>query len=248
MIKPTVAMTRVVNSCVLLELDGHAVLTDPWFTERWWLRRGEPLGLRVRDLPPLTAVVVTNLATNHWDLRALRHFPAKDTTPLYVPTRGMARRARALGFRRAERLTWGRTLDLAPGLSMTVVPSGRTLVWPNNAYVFTTAGGRVVFFGGEAGEVAPLERYRADLALLPVNGLRPLFGPRLVMGPEQAVAGASALGAEVLVPVHDAHGHDPLSRLFRTGGTASDAVALAGPELRVVDLPTGKRWELDASA
>ncbi|MFI6736933.1 MBL fold metallo-hydrolase [Nonomuraea sp. NPDC050451] len=246
MIKPTVAMTRVVNSCVLLELDGHAVLTDPWFTERWWLRRGEPLGLRVPDLPPLTAVVVTNLATNHWDLRALRHLPAKDTTPLYVPTRGMARRARALGFRRAERLTWGRTLDLAPGLSMTVVPSGRTLVWPNNAYVFTTAGGRVVFFGGEMGEVAPLEGYRADLALLPVNGLRPLFGPRLVMGPEQAVAGASALGAEVLVPVHDAHGRDPLSRLFRTGGTASDAVALAGPELRVVDLPTGERWELDA--
>ncbi|MFF4619159.1 MBL fold metallo-hydrolase [Nonomuraea jabiensis] len=246
MIKPTVAMTRVVNSCVLLELDGHAVLTDPWFTERWWLRRGEPLGLRVPDLPPLAAVVVTNLATNHWDLRALRHFPAKDTTPLYVPTRGMARRARALGFRRAERLTWGRTLDLAPGLSMTVVPSWRTLVWPNNAYVFTTAGGRVVFFGGEMGEVAPLERYRADLALLPVNGLRPLFGPRLVMGPEQAVAGASALGAEVLVPVHDAHGHDPLSRLFRTSGTAADAVALAGPELRVVDLPTGERWELDA--
>ncbi|MEV4018610.1 MBL fold metallo-hydrolase [Nonomuraea angiospora] len=246
MIKPTVAMTRVVNSCVLLELDGHAVLTDPWFTERWWLRRGEPLGLGLSDLPPLTAVVVTNLATNHWDLRALRHLPAKDTTPLYVPTRGMARRARALGFRRAERLAWGRTLDLAPGLSMTVAPSGRTLVWPNNAYVFTTAGGRVVFFGGEMGEVTPLERFRADLALLPVNGLRPLFGPRLVMGPRQAVAGASALGAGVLVPVHDAHGHDPLSRLFRTSGTASDAVALAGPELRVVDLPTGERWELDA--
>ncbi|MFG6194543.1 MBL fold metallo-hydrolase [Nonomuraea sp. JJY05] len=246
MIKPTVAMTRVVNSCVLLELDGHAVLTDPWFTERWWLRRGEPLGLRVQDLPPLTAVVVTNLATNHWDLRALRHLPAQDSTQLYVPTRGMARRARALGFRRAEHLRWGRTLDLAPGLSMTVVPSGRTLVWPNNAYVFTTAGGRVVFFGGEMGEVGPLERCRADLALLPVNGLRPVFGPRLVMGPEQAVAGACALGAEVLVPVHDAHGHDPLSRLFRTGGTASDAAALAGPELRVVDLPTGERWELDA--
>ncbi|MET7330766.1 MBL fold metallo-hydrolase [Nonomuraea sp. NPDC005650] len=251
MIKPTVAMTRVVNSCVLLELDGHAVLTDPWFTERWWLRRGEPLGLRVPDLPPLTAIVVTNVATNHWDLRALRRFPAKDDTPLYVPARGMARRARALGFRRAERLTWGRTLDLAPGLSMTVVPSGRTAVWPNNAYVFTTAGGRVVFFGGEMGEVAPLERYRAgrppvDLALLPVNGLRSPLGPRLVMGPGEAVAGASALGAKVLVPIHDAHGDDPLSRLFRPTGTASDAVALAGPELRVTNLPTGERWELDA--
>lgn len=83
-----------------------------------------------------------------------------------------------------------------------------------------------------------------DLALLPVNALRPVFGPRLVMGPAQAVAGSSVLGARVLVPVHDAHGHDPLSRLFRTGGTASDAARLAGPNLLVTDLPTGERWEL----
>lgn len=93
------------------------------------------------------------------------------------------------------------------------------------------------------------ERYRAeqssvDLALLPVNGLQPLFGPRLVMGPRQAVAGSSVLGARVLVPVHDAHGHDPLSRFFRTSGTAADAVRLAGPDLLVTDLPTGERWEL----
>jgi L-ascorbate metabolism protein UlaG (beta-lactamase superfamily) len=244
----SIAVTRVVNSCVLLELDGHFVLTDPWFTERWWLRRGEPLGLRISDLPPLTAIVVTNLATNHWDLRALRIAPGKSSIPLYVPTAGMARRARALGFRYAERLRWGQTREIAPGLSVHVVASGRTLVWPNNAYVFSVAGGRV-FFGGEMGEVAPLERHRAghppvDLALLPVNGLQPRFGPRLVMDPARAVAGARALGAGTLVPVHDAHGHDPLSRLFRTNGTASDALALAGPELRVVDLPTGKRWEL----
>src|ERR1041384_7319645 len=104
MIKPSIAVTRVVNSCVLLELDGHAVLTDPWFTERWWLRRGEPLGLGISELPPLAAIVVTNLATNHWDLRGLRALPAKEATPVYVPTAGMARRARALGFTRAEPL------------------------------------------------------------------------------------------------------------------------------------------------
>ncbi|GLW98417.1 MBL fold metallo-hydrolase [Microtetraspora sp. NBRC 16547] len=248
MIKQSIAVTRVVNSCVLLELDGHAVLTDPWFTERWFLRRGEPLGLRIADLPPLAAVVVTNLAANHWDLRALRMLPSKDFTPVYVPTARMARRARALGFRHAEHLRWGQVCEIAPGVSMQVVPAGQTLVWPNNAYVFSTASSRV-FFGGEIAEVALLERYRTedrpvDLALLPVNGLRPLFGPRLVMGPAQAVAGASVLGAGVLVPVHDAHGRDPLSVLFRTSGTASDATALAGPGLRVVDLPTGQRWEL----
>lgn len=74
--------------------------------------------------------------------------------------------------------------------------------------------------------------------------MRPLIGPPMVMGPAQAVAGSSVLGARVLVPVHDAHGDDPLSRLFRVNGTASDAVRLSGPDLLVTDLPTGKRWEL----
>lgn len=248
MSKSSIAVTRITNSCALLELDGHAVLTDPWFTERWWLRRGEPLGMEIAQLPPLTAIVVTNLATNHWDLRGLRDLPDKDSTPLYVPTSGMARRAEALGFARAERLGWGQTRDIAPGVAMRAVPSGRTLLWPNNAYAFEARGGRV-FFGGEAAEVAPLRDYRAeqapvDLALLPVNGLRPLFGPRLVMDPMRAVAGASALGARALIPIHDAHGHDPLSRLFRTHGTGSDAVRLAGTDLRVHNLPTGRRWVL----
>jgi L-ascorbate metabolism protein UlaG (beta-lactamase superfamily) len=248
MIKSSMAITRIVNSCVLLELDGHAVLTDPWFTERWWLRRGEPLGMRVQDLPQLSAIVVTNLATNHWDLRGLRALPAKETTPLYVPTPGMARRARRQGFALAECLRWGDTRDIAPGISIRAIPSGRTLAWPNNAYAFETADGGSVFFGGEIAETAPLRRFRderstpVDLALLPVNGLRPVLGPQLVMGPGEAVAGASALGARTLIPVHDAHGRDVLSKLFRTNGTAADAVRLAGPDLAVTDLPTGQRW------
>ncbi|WP_182872849.1 hypothetical protein [Microbispora sp. H10670] len=49
--------------------------------------------------------------------------------------------------------------------------------------------GSRLFFGGEIAKVTLLERYRAehppvDLALLPVNGLRPLCGPPLVMGPD----------------------------------------------------------------
>ena len=245
MSKQSIAVTRVINSCVLLELDGRVVLTDPWFTERWWLRRGEPLGLRIEELPPLTAIVVTNIATNHWDLRALRALPAKASTPLYVPTAGMARRARALGFLRAERLRWGDSRDLAPGLSMRVVPAGRTAVFPNNAYAFEAAAGRV-FFGGEIADAEGLEAHKpVELALLPVNGLRSPLGQRLVMGPKEAIAGSVALGARVLVPVHDAHGEDPFSRMFRPRGTGADAVRLAGNDLVVADLPTGKRLELD---
>lgn len=121
--------------------------------------------------------------------------------------------------------------------------------WPNNAYVFDSGGTRV-FFGGEIADVAWLERYRARrgpvaVALLPVNGLRPIVGPPLVMGPRQAVTGAEVLGARVLLPVHEAHANDLLSLVFRRHGSAAEAEELAaarpnGPD--VVCLAPGTRW------
>jgi L-ascorbate metabolism protein UlaG (beta-lactamase superfamily) len=223
------------------------VLTDPWFTERWYLHRGEPLGLPVAELPPLTAIVVSNAAPNHWDLHALTQYPHKATTPVYVSGRRMARQARAIGYRRVEVLAWHECRDLALALSIEAVPAGRTPLGRNNAYVMTSEHIRV-FFGGEIQDVTLLQEYRArraaiDVALLPTNGLRPLIGPPLVMGPAEAVAGAVALGAQTLVPVHDAHGHDPMSLFFRRHGYASEAVTMAPPGLDVVCLPTGQRWE-----
>jgi L-ascorbate metabolism protein UlaG (beta-lactamase superfamily) len=244
------SVTRVANACVLLELGGHTILTDPWFTERWYLRRGEPLGLGVAELPRLTGIVATSFAVNHWDLRALRDYPYKADTPVFVSAARMVRQARAIGYRRVEHLRWGEVRDLTPTLSVEAVPAGRALLWRNNAYVLTSGTSRV-FFGGEIADVALVERYRdrqaaVDVALLPVNGLRPVLGPPLVMGPRQAVAAATTLGARTLIPVHDAHADDPLSLVFRRHGSADEASALAAvqpgaPE--VVCLPPGKRWE-----
>ncbi len=41
------AITRVCHACVLIELNGTRVLTDPWFTERSGYHRGEPLAMSV---------------------------------------------------------------------------------------------------------------------------------------------------------------------------------------------------------
>ena len=248
------AITRVANACVLLELNDHAILTDPWFTERWYLRRGEPLGLGITELPPLTAIVATSFAANHWDLRALRAYRHKSVTPVYVSTSRMVRQARVLGYPMVERLRWDETRELTPTLTVEAVPAGRTLAWRNNAYVFSSGQTRV-FFGGEIADVAWLERYRARrapaaVALLPTNGLRPVVGPPLVMGPRQAVTAANTLGADVLVPIHDAHADDLLSLIFRRHGSAQDAKALAAsesPGLEVVCLPPGERWTYSAA-
>src|SRR5690349_10730461 len=119
------AITRVANACVLIELNGHTVLTDPWFTERWYLRRGEPLGVRVADLPPVSAIVATNFAVNHWDLRALAAYSYKESACVYVSSERMARQARARGYRRVEVLRWNDTREPMPSLRVEAVPAGR---------------------------------------------------------------------------------------------------------------------------
>jgi L-ascorbate metabolism protein UlaG (beta-lactamase superfamily) len=249
---PGVRVTRIVNACVLVELDGVAVLTDPWFTERWHFHWGEELGMTVAELPPLAGILVSNSFLNHWDVRALRSYASKASTPVLVPGARMVRQARAAGFPHAERVGWGETRQLTPALGVDVVeahtgPLGRT-----NSYVLTGPAGRVLI-GGEARTLAPLQAYASehepvDVALLPVNGLTVPGGRRIVMNPVEAVAGAGAVGARVLVPIHDAMAPDPLWALVRRRGTAADAVAHArsipdAPE--VVVLPTGQTWSSD---
>jgi hypothetical protein len=58
----TVAVTRVINACVLLDIDGDFVLTDQCFRNSVGTRFREPFGLRVEDLPRLTAIVVGHRA------------------------------------------------------------------------------------------------------------------------------------------------------------------------------------------
>ncbi|MFJ8012869.1 hypothetical protein [Streptomyces sp. NPDC096339] len=65
------------------------------------------------------------------------------------------------------------------------------------------------------------------------------------MAPEQAVVGAKALGARVLVLVHDAMGDEPFARALRRHRSGADArdLARADPVApRVACLPTGRRW------
>jgi L-ascorbate metabolism protein UlaG (beta-lactamase superfamily) len=246
---PDLAVTRVANSCVLIELGGHTVLTDPWFTERWHLHRGEPLGMAVEDLPPLTAIVASHPVPNHWDLRALRRYRHKTVPRVYVGSPRMARQATALGYPNVEHLGWGQLREPAPGLSVRAVPAGRTVLSRTNAYLISSGATRI-YFGGEISDVGLLYGHHADVALLPVNGLSVPVGPRFVMGPAQALAAATVLGARVLLPIHDAHAEDPLYFWIRRHGTGRDAEALAaanpdGPA--VANLLTGQRWELSPS-
>jgi L-ascorbate metabolism protein UlaG (beta-lactamase superfamily) len=51
-------VTRITHACVLLNVDGQFILTDPWFSERLGYYRGEPLGMAIKDLPKLNGVIL----------------------------------------------------------------------------------------------------------------------------------------------------------------------------------------------
>jgi L-ascorbate metabolism protein UlaG (beta-lactamase superfamily) len=243
-----VTLTRVANSCVLLDFDGEFVLTDPYFTERWHLHRGEPLGMTIGELPRLSAIVATNYFPNHWDTRALAQFAHRVGTRVFTSTDRMERSARELGFTDVVRARWGEEHPITDRLRVEVVEAHSSPVGDVNNYVLTTDSARV-FFGGEARTLEPLREYRSghaavDVALLPVNGLHvAVTGPQIVMDGDTALEGARILGARSLVAVHDAYGRDPLWSFIRRRGSGELARSHAGPEdPEVVLVPPGRPW------
>jgi L-ascorbate metabolism protein UlaG (beta-lactamase superfamily) len=164
----------------------------------------------------------------------------------------MSRQARRAGFTDVRLLAPGDQCELDGAIRVEAVAAGAPLGMANNSYVVTDTGSGVrVFFGGEARDLPPIRRYRhtappVDVALLPVNGLHVVAGPRLVMDAATAVEVAQLLGAQALVPIHDAHARDLPYAFVRRASTGTDArtiAASAAPWLDVVLLHTGVRWE-----
>jgi L-ascorbate metabolism protein UlaG (beta-lactamase superfamily) len=67
-------VTRVTHSCALLDFDGRAVLTDPWFSEKPGYYRGESLAYTPATLPRLSVVVASH---DHFDVAAFSAYPGK---------------------------------------------------------------------------------------------------------------------------------------------------------------------------
>jgi hypothetical protein len=78
-------ITRIVNLCLLVEFGHHAVLTDPGFSERRYMRFGEPLGITVARLPIRRAILGSRALLNQWHVNAMGSLRVKDATRVLVP-------------------------------------------------------------------------------------------------------------------------------------------------------------------
>ncbi len=208
------------HSTVLVEIDGVRLLTDPVWGQRAspsqlaGPKRFQPVPVKLKDLPPLDAVLVSH---DHYDhlchptIRAL----AKTAVP-FVTSLGVGAHLQAWGVA-AERITeldWWQSHRL-PGteVEITAAPSqhfsGRGLK-DRNATLWSSLAIRSpkhsVFFSGDTGltdQYSEIQRRlgRFDLVLLEVGAFHPAWGD-IHLGPEHALEAWQLLGGGAFLPVH----------------------------------------------
>jgi L-ascorbate metabolism protein UlaG (beta-lactamase superfamily) len=215
---PATTLTRVAHASVLIDFDGHRILTDPWFSEKTGYYQGEPRAYAsAADLPPLAGVVVSHGHYDHFDMAAFAAYPDK-AVPMVVK-RGLAATARAHGFTDVTEVEAWDTVDVGP-IRITAAPAKHKV--PEVTFVLDGAGTRV-FFGADTLRIPELDEVARrfpdiDLALLPVNGLtiRPLLNRQVVMNAAEAAELAGVLRPRVAVPIHYAF----------TGGSVRDRLLI----------------------
>jgi L-ascorbate metabolism protein UlaG (beta-lactamase superfamily) len=241
---PPLSITRIAHASVLLDFDGVRVLTDPWFTEMLHYHQGEPLGMRLADLPPLDLIVATHAHYDHFDIKSLVGYSNKAVPFLVGPN--MVEAARAVGFTDVRELkpweTWSRG-----ALKVTGAPARHGV--PEVTFVFE-AKGRTVYFGGDTLFIPELRELASrfknvDLALLAVNGLR-VMGVPVVMSAEEAAELVGVIKPRVAVPIHYAFTGSAFTDTFvlARNGTPDRFVAAAkqhAPQTDVRVLSPGQR-------
>jgi L-ascorbate metabolism protein UlaG (beta-lactamase superfamily) len=216
---PSLLVTMVNHSTVLLQQPGSNILTDPIWSERCspvgfaGPRRHRLPGIEFDRLPPIHTVLLSHNHYDHLDLPTLRRLAARGRSTFVVPL-GLARLLESQDIGPVRELDWGGSLDV-PGATVHAVPAfhfssrgpfdrNRTL-WCG--YLVQSSFGTVYFaadtgFGPHFAWIR--ERFGAPrVALLPIGAYQPRwFMSPIHMNPEDAVEAHRILGAATSIAIH----------------------------------------------
>ncbi|WP_291009732.1 MBL fold metallo-hydrolase [Hydrogenophaga sp.] len=209
------------HSTVLLEMDGHRVLTDPVWGKRaspfalLGPKRFQPVPLRLRQMPEVDVVVISHDHYDHLDYPTIRALARHSAVP-FVTSLGVGAHLQAWGVapQRIIELDWWETHRvLGTGLTITAAPSqhfsGRGLK-DRNATLWSSMVVRserhAVFFSGDTGLTTEYTAIRDrlgpfDLVMLEVGAFHPAWGD-IHLGPLNALKAHALLGSGAFMPVH----------------------------------------------
>ena len=114
------SITFIGHSSFLIQTAGQALLIDPVFATRLIvLRRQRRPGLRIDDLPPIDAVLLTHAHMDHLNRPSLRAITREMRrrglkAPKVVVPKGVEDLVQDLGFSRIETLEWWQSVKIDP--------------------------------------------------------------------------------------------------------------------------------------
>jgi L-ascorbate metabolism protein UlaG (beta-lactamase superfamily) len=241
------AATWLGHATVIVEIEGHRVLTDPVWSERAspsqqvGPRRMHAVPMPISALPKLDAIVISHDHYDHLDEATVRALAVQQHAVFVVPL-GVGSHLRSWGIddERIVELDWHQRTQVR-GLTITCTParhfSGRGLARNPTLWASWVLAGerRRVYFGGDTGYTTQFQEIGRtfgpfDASLLPVGAYAEQW-PDIHMNPEEAIQalhdlnnGDTAHGA--LLPIHWATFNlalhswsEPIARLFAAAET-----------------------------
>jgi len=204
-----VAITWIGHASFLIQFTDLNLLIDPNFANWLFLmKRLKRAGMKLKDLPPVDAVLLSHAHFDHFHKPTLRRLPH---TKIGVMPRGVGDLAQDLGFARVIELEHWESFAHADW-KVTFVPSkhwgARTLHDQHRGYggFVLEHQGRRIYHAGDSAYFHGFEeigrKLRPEIALLPIGAYHPETFRKVHMGPDQAIQAFKDLRAKFLVPMH----------------------------------------------
>ncbi len=210
-------VTFIGHSSFFLQLAGKNFVIDPNFAP--WLfvlKRLRRPGLRIADLPPIDAVLVSHAHFDHLhrpSLRAIARATRRRSgrTPVLIVPSHLHDLVFDLGYEKVIELPWWRAMRVGE-VEITAVPANhwgariiRDIHRGFGGFVLRSANhsiyhsGDTAYFNGFA-EIG--RRLSPQVALLPIGAYQPPSFRAVHMSPEDALRAFRDLEAELMIPMH----------------------------------------------
>lgn len=212
-------ITWVGHSSLLIEIDGRTILTDPVWSQRVSMtqlmgpKRFFNPPLKLNDLPPLDAVIISHDHYDHLDKATIAFF--KGTTIPFYCSLGVGKYLERYGIIKnyISELDWGDSVMIDHDIVVTATParhfSGRGILGRNETLwsSFVIRGPKHnIFYGADSGYFPGFKDIGKafgpfDLTMLEI-GAYGQYWPDIHMGPDKASNAFIDLKGKLMMPIH----------------------------------------------